>query len=162
MAKIIKLEEIQKNSKKFYEICSDISVLQRELDQMLTAIERNSIDFEKGKISKDLFEYNENRMKKESAKIIKKINSLVDLGISLINKINKEVLTQKIETKEKTKKKKIKEIKKSLKKRRIRKKKKAKKKSKKKPKSVPETKTETIETTQPAMPTPPETPTPTQ
>ncbi len=48
MAKIIKLEDIQRNTKKFYEVCSDISVLQKELDQMLTAIEKNSIDFERG------------------------------------------------------------------------------------------------------------------
>jgi len=119
MAKIIKLDDIQKNTKKFYEVCSDISVLQKELDQMLIAIERNSIDFERGKISRESFKYNDDRMKKESAKIIKKINSFADLGIGLINKINREVATQKTETKEKkrkSKRKKIKKIKKKVKK----------------------------------------------
>lgn len=114
MAKIINLEEIQKNTKKLYETCSDISILQRELEEMLIAIEKNSMDFEKGKISKDLFRYNEDRMKKESANIIKKINSLIDSGTSLIEKINKEVNSQRIEAKEK-KKDRIKEIKKKMK-----------------------------------------------
>ena len=35
---------------------------------MLTAIEKNSKDFEKGKISKETFKYNDNRMKKERMK----------------------------------------------------------------------------------------------
>ena len=118
MVKIINLEGVQKNTKKFYEICSDISVLQRELDQMLIAIEKNSIDFERGKISKELFKYNDDRMKKESAKIIKKINTFADLGIVLVDKINKEVASQRTETKEKKERRKIKEIKKSKVKRR--------------------------------------------
>ncbi len=141
MAKIIKLENVQKNTKKFYEICSDISVLQRELDQMLTAIEKNSVDFEKGKISRELFKYNDDRMKKESAKIIKKINSFADLGIALINKVNKEIASQKTETKEKQGKKKIKEIKKSL--------------EEKKPKTVKKKKETTP--SPPPVQTPPET-----
>jgi len=101
MAKIINLEEIQENTKKFYEICSDISMLQRELDEMLVAIEKNSADFGKGKISKDMFNYNEDRMKKESAKMIKKINDSVEITTSLINKINKEIVSQKVVTEEK-------------------------------------------------------------
>jgi len=138
MARIINLESIQENTKKFYETCSDISVFQRELDQMLTAIEKNSLDFEKGKISKDLFKYNDDKMKKESAKIIKKINDLVGFGISLINKIDKEVEKQK--TEEKGRIKKIREIKKRLKKRTEKKEKKKikrKKRPKKKPKPAP-------------------------
>lgn len=101
MAKIINLEEIQENTKKFYEICSDISILQRELNEMLVAIEKNSADFGKGKISKDLFNYNEDRMKKESAKMIKKINDSIEITASLINKINKEIESQKVLTEKK-------------------------------------------------------------
>jgi len=112
MAMLINLEEMQKNTKKFYEICSDISILQRELDEMLVAIEKNSADFEKGKISKDLFSYNESRMKKESAKLIKKINGMIDEGVSLISKINKEVESQKIQEKKDKKKNRLEEIKK--------------------------------------------------
>jgi hypothetical protein len=115
MAKIINLEEIQENTKKFYEICSDISILQRELDEMLVAIEKNSADFGKGKISKDLFKYNEDRMKKESAKMIKKINDSIEITTSLINKINKEIESQKVVTEEK-KKDRISEIKGKMKK----------------------------------------------
>ena len=110
MVKLINLEEIEKKTKKFYEICSDISISQKELDEMLVAIEKNSMEFEKGKISKDLFKYNEEKMKKDSAKIIKGINDFIVSGDSLINKINKEIETQKIDITEKRDR--IKEIKK--------------------------------------------------
>lgn len=135
MAKIINLGEIQENTKKFYEICSDISILQRELDEMLIAIEKNSADFGKGKISKDLFNYNEDRMKKESAKMIKKINDSIEITTSLINKINKEIESQKILTEEK-KRDRISEIKGNMKKSKP-KKRKAKKAKRKKRKTKP-------------------------
>lgn len=114
MEKIIKLEDIQKNTKKIYEICSDISILQREIEEMLVSIEKNSADFQKGRISRDLFKYNDDKMKRQSAGIIKKINSLIDTGVSLIGKIDKEVEIQRIETKKK-KRSKISEIKKKIK-----------------------------------------------
>jgi hypothetical protein len=135
MAKIINLGEVQENTKKFYEICSDISILQRELDEMLVAIEKNSADFGKGKISKDLFKYNEERMKKESAKMIKKINDSIEITTSLINKINKEIESQKVVTEEK-KKDRISEIKGKMKKNKP-KKRKAKKVKRKKRKAKP-------------------------
>jgi len=135
MAKIINLEEIQENTKKFYEICSDISMLQRELNEMLVAIEKNSADFGKGKISKDMFNYNEDRMKKESAKMIKKINDSVEITTSLINKINKEIESQKVVTEEK-KRDRISEIKGKMKKGKP-KKRKAKKAKRKKRKAKP-------------------------
>jgi len=134
MAKIINLGEIQENTKKFYEICSDIGILQRELDEMLVAIEKNSADFGKGKISKDLFKYNEERMKKESAKMIKKINDSIEITTSLVNKINKEIESQKVVTEEK-KKDRIGEIKKMKKNKP--KKRKAKKVKRKKKKAKP-------------------------
>ena len=136
MAKIINLGEIQENTKKFYEICSDIGILQRELDEMLIAIEKNSADFEKGKISKDLFKYNEDRMKKESAKMIKKINDSIEMATSLINKINKEIESQKVIEEEKKKKDRISEIKGKMKKSKP-KKRKAKKVKRKKRKAKP-------------------------
>ena len=141
MAKIINLENVQENTKKFYEICSDISILQRELDEMLVAIEKNSADFGKGKISKDLFKYNEERMKKESAKMIKKINDSIEITTSLINKINKEIESQKVVTEEK-KKDRISEIKGKMKKNKP-KKRKAKKVKRKKRKAKPAVVTQT-------------------
>ena len=153
MAKLIKLEEVQRNTKKFYEVCSDISVLQKELDQMLTAIEKNSIDFGRGKISRDLFKYNDDKMKRESAAMIKKINKLVESGVSLVSKVNREVAKQKTEPKERRKRKKIKEIKKRLKKRKKVKRKKIKRKKKAKP--APKTTAATpSEATQAPTPTP--------
>jgi hypothetical protein len=133
MAKIINLEDIQKNTKKFYEICSDIGILQRELDEMLVAIEKNSADFGKGKISKDMFNYNEDRMKKESAKMIKKINDSIEITTSLMNKVNKEIESQKVVTEEK-KKDRISEIKGRMKKNKPRKKTKKVKRKKRKAK----------------------------
>ena len=134
MTKIINLEEIQENTKKFYEICSDIGILQRELDEMLVAIEKNSADFGKGKISKDLFTYNEDRMKKESAKMIKKINDSIEITTSLMNRVNKEIESQKVVTEEK-KRDRISEIKGKMKKNKP--KKKAKKSKRKKRKAKP-------------------------
>lgn len=133
MAKIINLEDVQKTTKKFYEICSDIGILQRELDEMLVAIEKNSADFEKGKISKDLFKYNEDRMKKESAKMIKKINDSIDMTTSLMNRVNKEIESQKI-IEEVKKKDRISEIKSKMKKSKPRKRKAKKVKRKKRAK----------------------------
>jgi hypothetical protein len=132
MAKIINLEDVQKTTKKFYEICSDIGILQRELDEMLVAIEKNSADFQKGKISKDLFKYNEERMKKESAKMIKKINDSIDMTTSLMNRVNKEIESQKIieEAKKKDRISEIKKMKKSKPKKRKPKKVKRKRKTK--------------------------------
>lgn len=114
MTKIIKLDSIQKNTKKFYELCSDISILQKELEDMLASIEKNSKDFENGKISKDLFKYNDNRMKRESAKAIKKINNSVNLGMSVFGNIAKEVDSQRMEGKVKKKSKTV-DVKKKIK-----------------------------------------------
>ncbi len=111
MAKLIKLEEVQKNTKSFYEACSNISILQRELEDMLVAIEKNSSDFEKGKISRDLFKYNEDRMKRESAKIIKSINDFVDKGVSVFDRIEREIESQKIVLEKKDR---LKDIKKKI------------------------------------------------
>jgi hypothetical protein len=83
---------------------------------MLSAIEKNSTDFEKGKISKDFFKHNEIKMKKESAKIIKNINKLVDKANSLILRIDRDIESQKITEKKKGKKSRLSEIKRGIKK----------------------------------------------
>jgi hypothetical protein len=141
MAKIINLEKIQKNIKNFYEICSNIGILQRELNEMLVAIEKNAADFGKGNISKDLFKYNEDSMKKNSAKMIKKINDSVEMVTSLINKINKEIESQKV-IEEVKKKDRISEIKKMKKNKHKRRKARKVKRKKKKAKSVVITQTQ--------------------
>ena len=96
MAKSINIEDVQNSTKELYEMCSDITILQKELDQMLMAIEKNSKDYAAGKISKDLYKYNENKMKKDCAKAIKEINSHVDKSSSMILKIGKEIESQRV------------------------------------------------------------------
>jgi hypothetical protein len=96
MAKTIKIEEVQNSTKEIYELCSEISILQKELDQMLMAIEKNSRDYAAGKISKDLFKYNDGKMKKECAKNIKAINSFVGKSSSMILRMGKDIESQKI------------------------------------------------------------------
>jgi hypothetical protein len=96
MAKSINIEDVQNSTKELYEMCSDITILQKELDQMLVAIGKNSSDYAAGKISRDLYKYNESKMKKECAKAIKGINSHVDKSCSIIAKIGKEIESQRV------------------------------------------------------------------
>lgn len=110
--KKINLEDIKKNSKSFYEICTEINVLQRQLEQMLNAIEKNSRDYQKGNISRDLFSYNERKLKSQSAGMIKKINSLVKQSSSYTSRIERIVDSQRMAAKKFNKKRKIEEIKK--------------------------------------------------
>jgi hypothetical protein len=113
MAKSIKIQNVQDSTKELYEMCSDIIILQKELDQMLVAIAKNSKDYAAGKISKDLFRYNEGKMKKECARAIRQINSHVDKSSSMINKIGKEIESQRV-VERKPRKKGISEIKKEM------------------------------------------------
>jgi Na+/phosphate symporter len=92
----INLEQIQKNTKEIHEISSQISLLQEELEDSLTAIDRNSLDYQKGKISKEVFESNEKKIKIESAKKIKRIGELITNGLKLLEKIKKEIQAQKL------------------------------------------------------------------
>ena len=112
MIKLIRLDEIQKNSKAFYETCSEINVLQRQLEQMLSAIEKNSREFKRGNISKVLFSHNEKKLKASSAVMIKKINTLVKKSISYTSRIDRLVDSQRIVARKFNRKKKIEEIKK--------------------------------------------------
>jgi hypothetical protein len=112
----INIESIQKNAKDFYETCTEISVLQKQLEQMLCAIEKNSKEFQKGNISKNLFSYNEKKLKNDSAVIIRKVNSLVKHSEFFIAKISREVESQKTAPRKFSKKKKISEIKNIVKK----------------------------------------------
>ena len=73
---------------------SEISLLQEELDDMLTVINQNFMDFKKGKISQVFFKSNEKKLKTRSLKLIKNINKLVESSSKHTDKINKEVKNQ--------------------------------------------------------------------
>jgi len=91
----IELNKIQDSTKKIFEACSEISLLQEELENLLSLIEKNSAEYQKGKISKEMFESNEKRLKKESALRIKKINKLVEDALKFLKIIEKEIKSQK-------------------------------------------------------------------
>jgi allophanate hydrolase subunit 1 len=96
MLKMINFEKIRTFTRKIYESCSEIRVNQEELEDMITAIDKLNVEYKKGRISKDTFSANEKRLKKESQKIIKNINSLIISSIKTIELINKEISSQKV------------------------------------------------------------------
>ncbi|MEM5790472.1 MAG: hypothetical protein QXP77_00215 [Candidatus Aenigmatarchaeota archaeon] len=91
----IELNKIQELTKKIFEASSEISLVQEELENLLSLIDKNSIEYQKGKISKEMFESNEKRLKKESALRIKKINNLVSGALKFLKMIEKEIRSQK-------------------------------------------------------------------
>ena len=93
--KKINLEQIQEASRRIFKISSEIHLLQDELENLLSLIDKNSLEYQKGKISREVFESNEKRLKKESALRIKKINQLVKEGLELLKKAEKEIKAQK-------------------------------------------------------------------
>jgi len=105
---MISLEQIENDVKRFYENSFELSLLQEELENMLTSMDRNNIEFEKGKISKNAFELNEVKLKKNSVRLIKKIKALITSNRGLIKSIIKEIENQKkkkTETKKRARKK---------------------------------------------------------
>lgn len=113
MANVIKkldLMFIQNRAKVLYEVSSSMSLAQERLEDMLTAIDSNNADYSSGRISKEVYEENDMKMKKESAKLIKKINSSVNESEKIVGKIIKELESQNIKVpKPKKQKPKIKE-----------------------------------------------------
>lgn len=93
--KKIELNKIQELTKKIFEVSSEISLVQEELENLLSLIDKNSTEYQKGKISKEMFESNEKRLKKESALRIKKINNLVSEALKFLKIIEKEIKSQK-------------------------------------------------------------------
>jgi hypothetical protein len=99
----VRIDQIFEDSKKIYEVTSEIKMLQGDLENMLSAIEKNAIDYQKGTIPRDFFAPTEEKLKKESAALIKKINSLVDAGMGLAGRINAEAKNYEVEKRVKEK-----------------------------------------------------------
>jgi hypothetical protein len=87
----IKIEQIFDDSRKIYEISSEVKMLQGDLENMLSAIEKNAVDFQKGKIPKEFFGPTEEKLKKDSAILIRRINALVETSMGLVGKMKAEV-----------------------------------------------------------------------
>jgi hypothetical protein len=91
---MINLKKVEDSSKKIYEGSFELSLLQQELENMLNAIDKNNMEFEKGKISRNAFKSNETKLKKNSIDIIKNIKILVKNNLDFLASIRKDVEKQ--------------------------------------------------------------------
>lgn len=92
---MINLEKIRDTIRKIYEKSSDIKILQEELDNMLGTIDKNNLDYNNGKISKEIYESDYKKLKKESIGIIKKINKNIKSNLDFIKIIKEEIVPKK-------------------------------------------------------------------
>jgi len=92
---IVISEQIQSHTKKIYENVLDVKILQEELESMLSSIDENNIEYENGKISKEIFEINNKRFREESVGIINKINGLLEANLGFIKSITKILTLRK-------------------------------------------------------------------
>lgn len=91
---MISLKKVEDCSRKIYEGSFELSLLQQELENMLNAIDRNNMEFEKGKISRNAFKSNESKLKKNSIEIIKNIKVLIKSNLDLLKSIRNDVEKQ--------------------------------------------------------------------
>lgn len=96
MLKMINLGKIRIFTRKIYENCSQIRINQEELDDMLTAIDKLNIEYNKGKLSKDTFSVDDKKLKRESFNLIKNINNLINSSLKSIELISKEISSQRV------------------------------------------------------------------
>jgi hypothetical protein len=91
---MISLKKVEDCAKKIYEGSFELSLLQQELENMLNAIDKNNVEFEKGKISRNAFKSNETKLKKKSIDIINNIKILVKTNLDFLSSIRKDVEKQ--------------------------------------------------------------------
>ncbi len=91
---MINLKQIENDTRRIYEDSFELSLLQEQLEDMLTAIDKNNIEFDRGKISRTAFKANEGKLKKNSVRIIKTVKSLVKNNMILIGNIEEEIQIQ--------------------------------------------------------------------
>lgn len=99
----VNVEQIFEDGKKIYEISSDVKMLQEDLENMITAIEKNALDYQKKEIPKEFFEPTDEKLKKESAILIKKINTMIENSLHLTGKIKNEIQIHRIAKRSKQK-----------------------------------------------------------
>jgi len=87
MGFMVNTEQIQGYTKKIYQNALDVKIFQEELEDMLSSIDKNNIEFNNGKISKEIFEINNKRFREESLGLINKINELLGGNLSYIKLI---------------------------------------------------------------------------
>jgi ribosome-binding ATPase YchF (GTP1/OBG family) len=94
MIRMINLKQIENDTRRIYEDCFELSLLEEQLEDMLTALDKNNIEFERGKISRTAFKANESKLKKNSVKIIKTIKELINSNMILIGNIEEDIENQ--------------------------------------------------------------------
>jgi hypothetical protein len=87
MGFMVNPEQIQNYTKKIYGSVLDIKILQEELEDMLSSIDKNNIEYNNGKISKEIFEISNKKFREESLSLINKINELLEGNLSYIKAI---------------------------------------------------------------------------
>lgn len=100
------MDKIQEFTTKIYEGSSEIKVLQEKLEDMLSAIDKNNLDYNRGKLPKEIFQAEDNKLRKEGAQLVKSINNLVNDILNYIKAIAEEtnkIKRRKIEKKRKSK-----------------------------------------------------------
>jgi hypothetical protein len=91
---MINLKQIENDTRRIYEDCFELSLLEEQLEDMLTALDKNNIEFERGKISRTAFKANESKLKKDSVRIIKIIKDLIKSNMIIIGNIEEEIQIQ--------------------------------------------------------------------
>lgn len=85
-------DKILEHATKIYENSSEIKILQEKLDDMLSAIDKVNLNYNKGKIPKEVFENDDKKLRRQSVELIKNINKLVDDNLNFLKAITNEAL----------------------------------------------------------------------
>jgi hypothetical protein len=88
MKKVIDLKRIISIINKIYENTSNVKILQDELEELLAVIDKTNLEYNRGKISKEIFDRDQKKFKKESVRFIKSINKFVNSDLNALNFIN--------------------------------------------------------------------------
>ena len=107
-------DKILEHATKIYENSSEIKILQEKLDDMLSAIDKVNLDYNKGKIPKEVFENDDKKLRRQSVELIKGINKLVNDNLFFLKsitdnalKLEKEKIKKESKVQRKTKKKRV-------------------------------------------------------
>jgi hypothetical protein len=93
---MINLKQIEIDTKRVYENSFELLLMQEELENMLIAIDKNNMAFEKGKISKNAFRNNEKKLQKNSVRVIKNIKNMIEASLIIIKNLIEEIEIQQI------------------------------------------------------------------
>ena len=98
MKKVVGMKKIINIVNKIYEDISNIKILQDELEELLSAIDKINLDYKRGKISKEIFVKDEKKFKRECVKLIKTINSFISSDLKNLSQIENELAPKKLTT----------------------------------------------------------------